>query len=225
MEITLLYLFFGIILLSWASDCFVTNAINLAKFFNISERWIGLTIVSLGTSAPEIFVSGFAASLGKSDLAVANVIGSNIANFAFVLGISALIQPIHVKQTTLKQEFPLLFLIMGLICLCFWDNLFSRQESIFLCVCLIGLFIKLYYQIQSEPNSVQHNIQRKGVTKSYFFFIVGLLGLLFSAKALVTGALRLAEHWGVNHSVIGLTIVALGSSLPMAIALQKMNTN
>ena len=211
----------GLIVLSWSADRFVYGASALAKNIGISPMMIGLTIVAMGSSAPEIVVSAIASANGNMNTAVGNALGSNITNIALVLGITALVKPLLVSSTTLKRELPAL-LIISLIAIGFmFDGELKSYEGII----LLGLFIFvlammawLSLQVDKEDPLVAETADEipKGVsnTSALIWIAVGLVILPLSAHFLVNSAVEIARYMGISDLVIGLTIIAFGTSLP-----------
>ena len=211
----------GLIVLSWSADRFVYGASALAKNLGISPMMIGLTIVAMGSSAPEIVVSAIASANGNMNTAVGNALGSNITNIALVLGITALVKPLLVSSTTLKRELPAL-LIISLIAIGFmFDGELKSYEGII----LLGLFIFvlammawLSLQVDKEDPLVAETADEipKGVsnTSALIWIGVGLVILPLSAHFLVNSAVEIARYMGISDLVIGLTIIAFGTSLP-----------
>ncbi|NKX21541.1 calcium/sodium antiporter [Alteromonadaceae bacterium A_SAG2] len=211
----------GLIVLSWSADRFVYGASALAKNIGISPMMIGLTIVAMGSSAPEIVVSAIASANGNMNTAVGNALGSNITNIALVLGITALVKPLLVSSTTLKRELPAL-LIISLIAIGFmFDGELKSYEGII----LLGLFIFvlammawLSLQVDKEDPLVTETADEipKGVsnTSALIWIGVGLVILPLSAHFLVNSAVEIARYMGISDLVIGLTIIAFGTSLP-----------
>ena len=209
----------GFIVLTWSADRFVTGAAATARNFSISPMLIGLTVVSIGTSAPEILVSLMAATQGHPGLAIGNAIGSNIANMGLVLGVTALIAPLPVKAALAKREIPLLVGVSILAGVCVVNGYLTPLDSLTL---LLALFITLYLMVRWQkhhPEEPQLEGEEEEVPvlpspKAWFYLISGLLILLASSQLLVWGATELARLFGVSELVIGLTIVAIGTSLP-----------
>jgi len=221
MLISLVQLFGGFILLVWGADRLVAGASATARNLGVSPMIIGLTVVAFGTSAPELIVSGVAAFQGKPGLAVGNAIGSNIANIGLILGITALIYPLRVESRTLKREYPLLMLIM-LASLYMAGNLqFSRIEGWILLAGLISMILWMVgLGMRKEPEDplaqeFEAEIPADVPTRiSVAWLLVGLVVLPLSSHFLVEGALNIARLLHVSETVIGLTVVALGTSLP-----------
>ena len=220
MIIALMVFILSLILLTWGAHIFLDGAINCAKFWGISPILLGLTVVSISTSAPEIFVSVSAATLGHLDLAVGNAIGSNISNLSLVLGCTALIMPISVNRSLISRELILLFAITLVSGICLIDSNLNRINSgILIGILFITLFLMYQWQkktmSQTLPQEAQESLKKElSIRKAWFYLLVGLTLLLTSSQALVWSASNIALKFGVSELVIGLTIVALGTSLP-----------
>ncbi|HEB85452.1 MAG TPA: calcium/sodium antiporter [Gammaproteobacteria bacterium] len=209
----------GFVLLVWGAERFVYGAAALARNLGISPLIIGLTIVGIGTSAPEILVSAVAAWQGDPAMGVGNALGSNIANIALVLGITALISPLKVNSKTLRREYPVMFLTMIVALLLVLDGQLTRLDGLIL---LIGLVVVLKWMItigmkeKKDPLELEydHEIPHIATDKALFWLIAGLILLLFSSRILVWGAVNIAHALGVSDLIIGLTVVAIGTSMP-----------
>ena len=211
----------GLTLLIWGADRFVHGAAAIARNLGVAPLMIGLTIVSFATSAPEILVSIVAALREETDLAVGNAIGSNIANIGLVLGATALIRPIELKSATLRREMPALLAVSLLTVALFLDSTLNRIDGF---VLLTGLVIVIIWLVRlglrssaSDPLQADFEAEipkdmKMGV--AVFWLIVGLTALLFGADLLVDGAIEIARAVGVSEVVIGVTLVALATSLP-----------
>ncbi len=203
--------------MTWSADKFVAGSAATARNWNISPMLIGLTVVSIGTSAPEILVSVIAASQNHGDIAVGNAIGSNIANLGLVLGITAIIAPLPVKQAIAKRELPWLAAITLIAGGCLINGYLGVIDSLIL---LCGLVATLYLMIRwqkhhpDEPLAETDALPELTSKAAYIQLLGGLAILLVSSQILVWGASRIAELLGVSELVIGLTIVAIGTSLP-----------
>jgi len=201
----------------------IDGAASIAKKSKISNIVIGLTVVAFGTSAPEFIVTIFATMKGNADLAIGNILGSNIANILLVLGISALIYPITVKRNTVRKEIPFSLLAALLLGILANDVFFNGDEPSILSVfdgiiflfCL-AVFIIYTFRISKVKDEVPENNNIREFTsfKSVSFIIIGLLGLVLGGKWIVDGAVLIAESFHVSQSLIGLTIIAIGTSLP-----------
>lgn len=216
----ILLLIFGFALLIKGADYLVDGASSLALRFRISPIVIGLTIVSFGTSAPELVVNVMAAINGNADLSFGNIIGSNIINILLILGIAAMIQPLEAKKGTVWKEIPFsLIAVVALFLLCN-DNLFttaetslSRNDGLILLLFFI-IFLSYTFGIPKIDMEELPSIKRLSVLKIMLLILVGIAGLFWGGKIVVDNAVRLAERFGMSSRVIGLTIVAVGTSLP-----------
>jgi cation:H+ antiporter len=205
----------GMIGLMWGADKFITGSASLARSVGISSLVIGLTVVSIGTSAPEIIVSVNAALKGSGQLAVGNALGSNIANIGLVLGITLLIAPIPIQKALLKQEGVILFAVTGLAGICLYNGFLGRLESLLLILLVIPLLVLAAKYKKSLAESSETQITQSFSTKGALVsFFIGLISLLVCAEITVWGAKSIALSMGVSELVIGLTIIAIGTSLP-----------
>ena len=212
----------GFVLLTWSADRFVAGASALAYNLNIAPLIIGLTIVSLGTSAPEILVSAVASLQGNSGLAIGNALGSNITNIALILGFTALIFPLNVHSSIVRRELPVLLGVMLLALLLLLDGTLGRLDGMLLLTGVVFMIIwmaRIGIKDKSSHDSMTEEFDSEiptdmSMAKAGFWTLVGALCLLASSKILVWGAVSIAQAIGVSDLVIGLTIVALGTSLP-----------
>ncbi len=212
----------GFVLLTWSADRFVVGASAVAWNLNISPLIIGLTIVSLGTSAPEIIVSGMAAWQGNAGLAVGNVIGSNIINTALILGITALIMPLNVHSSIVKRELPVLLLVMGFVLLLIFDGTLVFKDGMLLLAGMVAVlawitWVGMNTRSAGDPMGEDFADEiptQLSMVKALLLLLLGSVLLLASSRLLVWGAVSVAHTLGVSDLVIGLTIVALGTSLP-----------
>lgn len=217
----LVYIVLGLLLLVWGADRFVHGAAAIARNLGIAPLLIGLTIVAFATSAPEIVVSVLAASRGEPDLAIGNAIGSNTANIGLVLGGIALLRPIELTSATLRREMPALLAVSLLTVTLFLDSYLSRVDGL---VLLTGLIIVMVWltrlslrSAKTDPMLVDYESEiPKDVTMpmAALWLLIGLGTLLLGAEFVVGGAIGIAEKLGVSEVVIGITIVALGTSVP-----------
>lgn len=206
----------GLVVLIWSADQFITGAIDSARRLGLSPMFIGLTLVAFGTSAPEVLVSVVAAMTGAGDIAVGNAIGSNIANLGLVLGVTALIAPITVSRPTRRLEIPLLAVVTLLAWLLFIDDLLSPGDGLIMLLMLAVSFTLLVRYGQSATVLASevpppHTTSAPMITLQ---ILGGLALLLASSRLLVWGAVELALALGVSELVVGLTVVAVGTSLP-----------
>lgn len=215
--LSILSLPIGFVLLVFSSDKFVEGAAALANNLGVSHAIIGITIVGFATSSPEILISIFAALDGNGGIAVGNVIGSNIANTALILGTGAALYAIVIKRSLLLKETPILFVIMGVVLYMMLDRNISQIEGLILIIALIALMVWLTYSelkkpsINDEDDDIPDDIPNK---TAILWLIFGLLMMIGSSKLLIWGAVNIAQFMGISDLVIGLTIIALGTSLP-----------
>ncbi len=208
----------GFIGLIWSADQFVAGAAGIARNLGMTPIMIGLTIVALGTSAPEIIVSINAAMAEAGDLAIGNAIGSNIANIGLVLGVTAIIAPIPIAYKLLKREVPLLLVATFGAGFLLFDNVLSKTDGIILLALLAVIFAYLIFSRSHQPDAeheadVEH-VPDLPLQKAWLLFFVGLAILIISSRILVWGAQDIARSFGVSELIIGLTIIAVGTSLP-----------
>lgn len=212
----------GLIVLMWSADHFVNSSAATARNFGMSPMLIGLTIVAIGTSAPEVLVSLMAVLSGFGDLAVGNAIGSNIANIGIVLGLTLLIAPIQVNPRLMSKELPLLVGITVISGAVIYDNLINFLDGILLITALVITMVLIHYW-QKQPSDVafstigeeeEAEIPEMKQGKATLILIGSLLLLLGSSRVLVWSATTIAQHFGVSELTIGLTVVAIGTSLP-----------
>jgi len=212
MATIILGLLFGFALLVWSADRFVIGAVGLAHHFKISPIIIGIVILGFGTSAPELLISAISAWKGNSGLAIGNAIGSNITNISLILGVTALLTPLLVARKTLRREFIVLFISTGIAWLVLQDKLLSAFDGLIL---LAGLLVAItFLAVSSEDQTEQDNKCECTLPIAFFWTLVGLTLLLISSHILVSSSIKLAQFFGVSDLVIGLTIVAIGTSLP-----------
>ncbi len=215
----LLWLLFGLVLLTIGADVLVSGASNLARRFGVSPLVVGLTIVALGTSAPEMAVGIFASLGGQSDVAVGNVVGSNISNICLALGLASLIRPLKVQLRLVRFEVPLLIaLSAGLFIFGFIGEI-SRWNGIFLFTGLLVYILLLYRWSKGEGPEVAAEYSKGGKKQEGLLLntgklIIGFVFLLVGADFLVDGGVGLARIAGISELVIGLTVIAIGTSLP-----------
>jgi len=219
--VPVLGLILGFITLVWSAERFLTGAAATATNLGVSKMLIGLTVVSLGTSAPEFFVALTASLAGKPLLAVGNAIGSNIANIGLVLGITAIIAPLPFSQTVLRAELPWLLGATALALILLFDLELSVSDGVLL---LAGLGFVIYQLVNNQktagadvPASIEEELDdlpEMTQKQAIIWLLVGLVALLISAELLVWAATSIAYALDVSELIIGLTIVAIGTSLP-----------
>jgi cation:H+ antiporter len=211
----------GLVLLIWGADRFVHGASAAARNMGVAPLLIGLTIVAFATSAPEILVSVVAATRGEPGLAFGNAIGSNIANIGLVLGVTALVRPIPLESATLRREMPALLAVSLLTVSLFLDTRLSRPDGI---VMLTGLAIVMIWFVRlgirsadTDPIKMDYEAEIPkdvNMKTAVMWLVVGLGVLLLGAEWLVDGSIGVAQSLGVSEVVIGITIVAIGTSIP-----------
>lgn len=211
----------GLALLVWGSDRFVLGASVTARNLGVPPLLIGMTIVGVGTSVPEILIASAASFGGNPGVAVGNAVGSNIANVGLVMGVCALVVPVNVKSEVLRREFPLMFLVIALAWFVLNDRVLGFTDGLLLLAsfaALLGIIVRTASKAErSDPLSLELNrhIPRDMATaKAVFWLAAGLVLLLVSSRIIVWGAVSLARALEVSDLVIGLTVVAVGTSLP-----------
>ena len=218
---SLIAIFAGIALLVWSADRFVLGAAATAEQLNVSPLVIGLVIMGFGTSAPEMMVSSLAAFEGSPGIGIGNAIGSNIANIALVLGVTAMIMPITVRSKILKREFPLLLIVTAGCGVLLLDYSLGRMDGIILFSSLILLMAWLIHSNREKagddsfPPEIEDEIDHDLSLKAAILWtLVGLVVLLLSSRLIVNAAVEIAIAFEISELVIGLTIIAIGTSLP-----------
>jgi cation:H+ antiporter len=211
---------FGFVILIWAADRFVVGAANTALNFGVSTLVIGLTIVSIGTSAPEFVVAIMSSLDGKQGLAIGNAIGSNIANISLIMATTAIVLPIAVHKGIISRELPLLMLVTFGSILLLGDQRLDRLDGILLITGLVIVLSWIVHQARKRPEKeIEEEIdieltQRMSTAKALLLLLFSIVLLLISSRILVWGAAGLAKSFGVSDLLIGLTIIAIGTSLP-----------
>lgn len=233
--LTIFLFILGFVLLIKGADMLVDGAVSVSRKFGISDIVAGLTIVSFGTSTPELVVSILASIEGSSEIAVGNVLGSNIANVLVILGVSSLIFPLTVNKDTTFKEIPFALLSAVVVLILGNDIIFSGHSDSLLSVgdglillCFFAIFMYYIFSISgkgSGPATINIHLT---VSKSVLYIVAGLTGMIVGGHWIVDGAILFASSMGVSESLIGLTIVALGTSLPelatSAVAAFKKNS-
>jgi cation:H+ antiporter len=225
MLIQILILLVSLVTLVWSADKFVFGASTLARNFGISPMIIGLTIVAMGSSAPEMMIAATASLEGNNNTAIGNAIGSNITNIALVLGITALFQPLSVSSSTVRREIPLILLITALAYWMLSDSYFGFNEGLSLMigffVYIIALLVITLRAAKKQPSDDPLIIEAEkevpdavSKPKSMLWLIVGIILLPTSAGYLVDSSVFIAKAFGISDLVIGLTVIAVGTSLP-----------
>ncbi len=212
---------FGLVLLVWSADRFVAGSASTARYFGMPPLLIGMVVVGFGTSAPEMVVSALAASQGNPGIALGNAYGSNITNIALILGVTALISPIAVNSQVLCKELPILTVVTALAAWQIRDDGISRLDA----VVLLGVFaVVMAWTIRQGMrqkadalgSEMEKELENRAlpIRRAVFWLVAGLALLIVSSRILVWGAVEIAHGFGVSDLIIGLTIVAVGTSLP-----------
>ena len=226
----------GFVFLVKGADYLVDGSSSLAHRIGISQLVIGLTIVSFGTSAPELLVNIIASLRGAGDVGIGNVLGSNIANVFLILGVSAAIYPLRIKKSTTWKEIPLNFLAALALLVLANDALIDGAEASVLSridglILMLFFIIFVYYTIGLAKAEKHHNgeIPKHGIAKAFGMVTVGIVGLALGGQWVVNGAIAIASKFGLSEALIGLTVVAVGTSLPelatSAVAAWKKNAD
>ncbi|WP_276499306.1 calcium/sodium antiporter [Pontibacter litorisediminis] len=223
----LLYLLFvlGFVFLIKGADVLVDGASSIAKRYGLSDMVVGLTIVSFGTSLPELIVNMMASLQGQPELAIGNVFGSNVANLLLILGVTALICPLPIKRNTILTEIPfslIATLLVGFLANATlfnsdYDLYISRQDGAIL-LGFFGMFLVYIYNVartnKDEVVEDDKEAPSMSIGKAILFILLGVVGLFLGGKWVVDGAVHIAQSFGLSESFIGLTVVAIGTSLP-----------
>jgi len=217
----LLALLGGIVLLLWSADRFVEGAAATARHAGMPPLLIGMVVVGFGTSAPELLVSALAAAGGNPNLALGNAYGSNIANIGLILGVVALIRPIAVHSQVLRKELPILLAVTLLSAVLLWDGRLGRVDATVLLLAFTGIMgwaiyhgLRRRHDALAKQTGAELSDRAMTLGRALFWLLVGLILLVISSRILVWGAVTLAQGLGISDLVIGLTVVAVGTSLP-----------
>lgn len=204
----------GFILLIKGADLFVDGSSSVAKLFKVPSVIIGLTIVAMGTSAPEAAVSITAAVTGNNAIAISNVIGSNIFNILIVIGVCAVIKSFASNKDILRRDFPFCIGVTALLFFLMIDKEFSRIDGVILLVLFIVYLVMMIQSAMKNREAEQEEEQKISPIKSVIFIIVGIAAIIFGGDMVVDNASKIAAQFGLSQTLIGLTIVAVGTSLP-----------
>ena len=225
MWLAILAVVVGLAILVWSADVFIDGAVALANKLNVPSFLIGVIILGLGTSAPEMIVSMLAALEGSPELALGNAYGSNILNIALVLGATVLISPIIIRKSIINRDMPLLLLVTAVAAWQLSDGVLSNTDGIVLIVLLVVVLgIQIILSLREgnhehEGDTVEETAKAEhSMAQGLGRLFLGLLVLILSSRAIVWGAIELATLWGLSELIIGLTIVAIGTSLPELVA-------
>lgn len=218
---TVLYFLIGLCLLIYGADVLVTSSSKIAASFKISPLVVGLTVVAFGTSAPELAVSVQASLSGQDNIVIGNVVGSNIFNVLFILGLTALITPLLVARQLIKLEVPLLIVISSLLYILCLDGNLSQIEGIILFLGLVSYTVFIIYQSKKENlMSEEPEVSSVGSSSLHFWIkntilvILGLAMLVYGSDLLIESVVKIARYFEISEEVIGLTVVAAGTSMP-----------
>ncbi|MFU2079910.1 calcium/sodium antiporter [Avibacterium endocarditidis] len=222
MLLSFLAILVGLAILVWSADRFIDGAASLASYLGMSPLLIGIVIIGFGTSAPEIIVSALSALNHSPGIALGNAYGSNITNIALILGVTAMIKPIMVNSQVLKKELPVLMLVTLLSAFLIYDATISRLDAvILLAVFTLYMGWTIWQGTRHSGDSLEQDISDELKEKSQMplktavlWLVIGLALLMASSQLLVWGAVNIATYLGVSDLIIGLTIVAIGTSLP-----------
>ena len=219
-------LILGLVFLIFGGDLLVRSAVSFAEKFGVSSFLIGVTVVSFGTSVPELMVSIQAAMDQAADIAIGNVLGSNIANIALVLGVSVVIRPLSVTTNTYKLSWWVMLISSLLFILFLLDNVITKMEGLLL---VAGLFCFIIFSIKRNISNEESIVSKINIQTGILFFVLGAIGLYFGSELFVESAISIASFFNVPKFVIGITVVALGTSLPelvtSIVALMKGQNN
>lgn len=219
-------LILGLVILIFGGDLLVRSAVSFAEKFGVSSFLIGVTVVSFGTSIPELMVSIQAAMDQAADIAIGNVLGSNIANIALVLGVSVVIRPLSITTNTYKLSWWVMLISSLLFILFLLDNVITKMEGLLL---IAGLFCFIFFSIKRNIPNEESIISKINIQTGILFFVLGSIGLYFGSELFVESAISIASFFNVPKFVIGITVVALGTSLPelvtSIVALMKGQNN
>ncbi|MBR2210337.1 MAG: calcium/sodium antiporter [Fibrobacter sp.] len=210
----------GLSFLVWSADKFVDGAVGVARFLGMSTLLIGMVVVGFGTSAPEMVVSALSAAQHNPELALGNAYGSNIANIALILGFTAVVRPVVVKNIALKRDLPVLMVVTAFSIFLVSNLSVTRMDGvIMLAVFALAMGINVVSEMRQKKALVSAEVEEKtsapvSLWKSLFWLLLGLAVLVASSRLLVWGAVEIARALGVSDLLIGLTIVAVGTSLP-----------
>jgi len=222
MALPLLMIILGLIVLVWSADLFVEGAASIARYLGMPPLLIGMVIVGFGTSAPELSVSALSALQGNPGIALGNAYGSNITNIALILGMTALLSPIAVHSQVIKKELPILFLVTFLVLAQLWDGQLSQTDAMIELLVFAGVMLWMTlqgmkaktgdaFEIEIEAELEEHKMS---LFQGAIWLVGGLIFLIISSRLLVWGAVSVAQDLGVSDLIIGLTVVAIGTSLP-----------
>lgn len=215
MILSIVFILVGLAAVLWGADCFTDGAGGLARKFHVSELVIGLTVVALGTSAPELSVSLMAQFQGASGMAVGNVLGSNVFNTLAIMGVTAMVAPVAISRETVSRDMPwCTFASILLVVFIVFDGEISRIESIVMLLCFgVYMYVTLLHSRQQTENDME-NVEELKLWKCVLRIIIGLAALVIGSRLFVNGATEVAHELNVSDAIVGLTVAAWGTSLP-----------
>lgn len=225
MWISFILLIVGLVLILLGADALVNGASAVARKYGISEFVVGLTIVGIGTSAPELIVSAISAINGSSDIAIGNVVGSNISNVFMILGVTAIIAPITLTKSNLKYDLPIALGVSLLLFVLAYDSIFlgkefnviSRWDGLIL-IAMFVLFMIYSFKSSASGNQNEESVESENgkvnIVKSVLLIVCGLVGLVLGGRLFVNSGSDIARGFGVSDAFIGITVMAVGTSLP-----------
>ena len=220
---SVLLLIVGFIVLVKASDIFVDAVSSIATNLKMSKMMIALTVAAFGTCAPELAISFQSMGSGMGDIALANVLGSNVVNILLIVGLAACVAPIKVKNHVIKKELPILLVVTSMFCLCIISHKFgiSNQQYVldrqdgFMLLCFFGMFMfYILSVVQAKQGILEYDKPKYGIVKSIIYSIICCVVILFSSDLVVDNAVSLAKLIGVSTKIITMTVVVIGTSLP-----------
>lgn len=221
MTLSIIAVVFGLALLVWGADRFVEGSAVTARHFGMPPLLIGMVIVGFGTSAPEMVVSALASWQGNPGIALGNAYGSNITNIALILGLTALISPIAVHSQVLRKELPILIAATGFALILLWDHELTRFDGYLHLLVFAGLLAWTIRQgLRQRSDTLGAEVEKELIIqdmplgRALFWLVAGLILLIVSSQILVWGAVNIARELGVSDLIIGLTVIAVGTSLP-----------
>lgn len=217
MLVDILYLLAGLAVLYFGAEYLVRGSSNFAIGLGVRPMIVGLTVVAFGTSMPEFFVSFTSALKNSSEIAVGNIVGSNICNIGLIVGLAALVRPLRVDSGTLKREMPIMLLVSALFWILALDGVIGRVDGAILFIGIIAFTLFLLKVAMNEKSVAEDEtsaVNKKENAKNIIMALCGILALVIGANLMIKGAVSLAEKIGVSELVIGLSIVAFGTSLP-----------
>lgn len=209
----------GLLVLTGGAHWFVHGAVRLAERMRVSRLLVGLTVVAFGTSAPELFLDTTAAARGATDLAFGDLVGSNIANMGLILGVAAVVRPLQLHSRLFRFELPIVMAVSAGLWAMAADGEIGRVDGLIMLVCFLAFLLFMYRSAKNETRAVQQELEHAAKDggsrgKGAVYFAIGLLLLIGGAQLMVMSATSIARAMGISDLVIGLTIVAIGTSLP-----------